>query len=318
MSRRGWIVVGAVVGVWLLVLVGIGAVAITAVADLGQAGDWDEALILGEGPQKVVVIQVAGEIHTGSGGGSFGPTAGSRDIVSQLRQAEEDPDVAAIVIRLETPGGGVVASDEIYRATRRVGESKPVVASMGDLAASGGYYVAAATQRIVANPATLTGSIGVIMILPNLEGTAEKLGIRPVVLTAGENKDEGSMFREMDPEERAHFQRLLDEAHTRFIEAVAEGRGVEPDEIRPAATGRAYSGTQAHDLGLVDEFGDLEDAYRAALELAQLDEDRSRLVEYRAPPGLGDLFGSPFFRSPVEEVKRELGIGFGLKYLYLP
>lgn len=316
MSRRGWIVLGAVVGVWLLVLVGIGAVAITAVAELGAAGDWDEALILGEGTQKVVVIHVSGEIHTGEG--AFGQSAGSRDIVGQLRQAEEDPDVAAIVMRLETPGGGVVASDEVYRATRRVGESKPVVASMGDIAASGGYYVAAATQRIIANPATLTASIGVIMILPNLEGTAEKLGIRPVVLTAGEHKDEGSMFRDMNPEERAHFQRLLDEAHTRFIEAVAEGRGVEPGEIRPVATGRAYSGLQARDLGLVDDFGDLEDAYRVALELAQLDEEEASLVEYRARPGLGDLFPAPFFGSPVDEVKRELGIGFGLKYLYLP
>lgn len=320
MSRRAWVLIGGAVGLWLVLLVLIGVIGIVAVAGSGGAAEWEEHRVLGTGAEKVAMVNIRGGIHDGESGGGVlgGQSAGARTVTSQLRQAEEDEDVAAVVLRLETPGGSVVASDDIYRAVQRVGERKPVVASMGGMAASGGYYIAAGAERIVANPATLTASIGVIMVIPNLEETAEKLGVRPVVLTAGEFKDEGSPFREMRPEEREHFQRLLDEAHEQFIEVVAEGRDLDPGEVREAATGRVHTGLQAMDMGLVDEFGDLEEGYRQALDLADLTEEDARLVEYQAPRRLADLF-SPFARSsPVEEAKRELGLEFGLKYLYLP
>lgn len=319
MSRRAWtVLILSIVGIGLLVLIGIGAVAAAALRGIGGA-DWDEHLLQGEGARKVAVIRLDGEIHGGeSEPGLFGGGgAGARDVTAQIRQAFDDDGVDAVIIRIDSPGGAVVASDEIARAVRRLRESKPVVASMGDLAASGGYYVASQSQRIFANPGTVTGSIGVIAILPNLEGAASKLGIRPVVLKSGELKDVGSPFRAMRPEERDLYQKLLDEAHATFIETVARGRGLTTGKIRELADGRPYSGRQAKANGLVDELGDLEAAYDAVLELAELDREDARLVEYRRSRGLGGLF--PFgVRSPVDDVKRELGLDFGLQYLYLP
>lgn len=319
LSRRGWVVlIGSIVGIWILLLVGLGLLAFIAVGALGR-GDFDEHLLQGDGARKVAVIRLDGEIHGGEGEpGLFGiGGAGARDITSALRQAQDDDRIAAVIVRVDSPGGAVVASDEIARAVRRLREDKPVVASMGDLAASGGYYVASQANRVFANPGSVTGSIGVIAILPNLEGTAEKLGVRPVVLKAGALKDVGSPFREMRPEEQELYQRLLDESHTQFIDAVAEGRGVDEEKIRDLADGRPYSGRQAQANGLVDELGDLEAAYDAALSLAELRRDEARLVEFRKKRGFGGLF--PFgVRSPVDDVKRELGLDFGLKYLYLP
>jgi protease-4 len=319
-SRRGWlIVVLGIVGVWLLILAGLGIVAAVALGRFGGGAEWDERVLQGEGEQKVAVIHIDGEIHGGeSAGGPFGDGgAGARDITSQIRQATEDDDVEAIILSVDSPGGAVVASDEIARAVRRLRRDKPVVASMGDLAASGGYYIASQAQRVIANPGTITGSIGVIAILPNLEGTAAKLGIRPVVLKSGALKDVGSPFRDMTPDERELYQRLLDEAHEQFIAAVAQGRRIDAGKVREVADGRPFSGLQAKVRGLVDELGDLETAYDAALEIAKLDRDEARLVEYRKDRGFGGLF--PFgVRSPVDDVKRELGLGFGLQYLYLP
>lgn len=318
MSRRALTVlilsIGAIV---LLAFIGLGVAATMALTDLAD-GEYDEHVLQGDGAEKVAVIRVDGPIHGGeSDPGLFAEGgAGARDVIGQIRQATEDDRVKAVILRVDSPGGAVVASDEIARAVRRLRETKPVVASMGDLAASGGYYIAAQAQHVVANPGTVTGSIGVIALLPNLEGTAEKLGIRPVILKAGELKDAGSPFREMRPEERALYQRLLDEAHTQFIEAVAAGRDMEVSEVRELADGRPYSGLQAEANGLVDELGDLEASYDVALELAELRRDEAVLFEYRQDTGFG-LF--PFgFGSAAEEVKRELGLDLGLQYLYLP
>lgn len=316
MTKRAWIVVGVVVAVWVLFLALLGGLALAA---LSGGGRWEERLLQGEGPRKVAVIHLAGQIHGGeSGPDVFGAGgAGARDVIGQIQQASDDDNVAAVVLRVDSPGGAVVASDDIARAVSRLRERKPVVASMGDLAASGGYYVASQAERVVANPGTITGSIGVIAILPNLEGTAEKLGIRPVVLKSGALKDAGSPFRDMTPDERALYQRLLDEAHAQFIDAVAAGRKIDEELVRTLADGRPYSGTQAKANGLVDDLGDLERAYDVALELAGLERGDARLVELRARRGFGDLF--PFgFGSPTDELRRELGIGLGLQYLYLP
>lgn len=316
MSRRGWIVIGAVTGVWLLLLALIGIVAAGALGALGGGGqDYPEEAVTGEGENKVAVIRVSGAIHGGDSDGTFDDSAGATDVVGQLRQASEDPDVEAVVLRLNTPGGGVVASDEIYRAVGRM--EVPVVASMGDIAASGGYYIASAADEIVANQATLTGSIGVIMVVPNLQEAAEKLGVGAAVIKSGEFKDAGFPLRDLTDRERELFQRLIDEAFGQFVNAVAGGRDMETEEVREMADGRVLSGQQAMDAGLVDTFGDLETAYDAALDLAQLDREEARLVEYTIPQGFAGFF-PPFFRSPVDEAKEELGLGFGLKYLYLP
>ncbi len=319
LSRRGWVVlIASIVGIWILLLAGLGLLAFIAIGGINQ-GDFDEHLLQGEGVRKIAVIRLDGQIHGGEEEpGLFGSGgAGARDVIAALEQAQGDDDVAAVIVRVDSPGGAVVASDEIARAVRRLRDDKPVVASMGDLAASGGYYVASQANRVFANPGTVTGSIGVIAILPNLEGASEKIGIKPVVLKAGALKDIGSPFREMTPAERDLYQDLLDESHRQFIDALAKGRGVDASEISKLADGRPYSGQQAKANGLVDELGDLEAAYDAALELAELRRDEARLVAFRKRRGFGGLF--PFgVRSPVEDVKRELGLDFGLQYLYLP
>lgn len=318
MSKRGWIILSAVLGAWVLVLMGLGLLAVVVIAGGSRGGPWAEATIQGEGPDRVAIVRISGTIHGGTSEPSLFDDggAGARDVLSQLRQTSEDDSIRAVILRIDSPGGAVVASDDIAAGVRRLRERKPVVASMGDVAASGGYYVAAQAERILANPGTITGSIGVIAVLPNLEGTAEKLGIRPTVLTAGESKDAGSPFTEFSDSDRALYQRLLDEAHTQFIEAVATGRGMDTEVVRSLADGRPYSGMQAEANGLVDAHGDLEDAYDAALELAGLDRDDATLIELRR----GGTFGlSPFgIGSATDEVKRELGIGLGLQYLYLP
>ncbi len=309
MSRRGWIVIGAVTGVWLLLLAAIGVVTAGALGALGGGQDYPEEAVTGEGGKKVAVIRITEEIHGGEGSG------GTTDVIGQLRQAAEDDDVEALVLRLNTPGGAVVASDEIYRAVARM--EVPVVASMGNIATSGGYYIASAAEEIVANQASLTGSIGVIMVVPNLQEAAEKLGVGAAVIKSGEFKDAGSPLRDLTERERELFQRLIDESFGQFVDAIVEGREMDREEVLDIADGRVLSGRQAMDAGLVDTFGDLETAYDAALDLAKLDREEARLVEYTIPQGFGGFF-PPFFRSPVEETKEELGLGFGLKYLYLP
>ncbi|HVE92446.1 MAG TPA: signal peptide peptidase SppA [Actinomycetota bacterium] len=326
MNPRSKLVIGGAVALWVLTMFAMGVAGLVALASFGGGGpdapDWSERKIQGDGTEKVAVIRVSGVITGGesSGGGlASGSSAGSDDIISQLRQATDDDDVAAVILRLETPGGEVVASDDIYKQIVRTAGEKPVIGLMGAMATSGGYYLAAATNTILANPATITGSIGVIMTLPNFEGTAEKLGVKQTTIKSGAMKDAGSPFKDLAPEEQALFQKLIDESYEQFVTAVDAGRdNLSAEQVRTLADGRVYSGKQAKDNGLIDDFADLRGAYRIALRRAKLEPDEATLVEYRATAGLGDLF-SPFGKSPVEEAKRELGVvGFGLKYMYVP
>ncbi len=205
---------------------------------VGSGGKLGSLLALGD---KVGVVEVKGVINE------------SDDIVEALKTFEKSPAVKAVVVRIESPGGGVAPSQEIYDAIRKLRETKPVVASMGGVAASGGYYIASACDTIVANPGTLTGSIGVIMELGNVEGLLQKLGVQPEIVKAGAYKDMGSLFRPMTAAERGLFQQMIDSVHTQFITAVAAGRGMNKDQVRALADGRIFSGEQAKVAGLVDD-----------------------------------------------------------------
>jgi protease IV len=284
------------------------------------AGPWRERLVQGSGTRKIAVVNITGELVSGSTGGFLGSAeAASDDLVSQLEQARKDKGVKAVILQLNTPGGSVVGSDVVLREIRRVRAArKPIVASMGEVAASGGYFIASGATRIVANPSTITGSIGVIMILLNLKGTAGKLGVKPVVIKAGRLKDIGSPFRRMTAEERRIFQTLLNEAHDRFIGVVAQGRQMPVTQVRRIATGRIYSGEQAQRLGLVDQLGDFDDAVSAAKNLGRVDQ--ARVVEYERSFSFGQFFsGVARIPNPREELERSLGVtGPRLAYLYLP
>jgi protease-4 len=204
------------------------------------------------GTSVVAVVPLEGEIER------------SDDFVETLADLADDDRYVAVVVRIDSPGGAVAPSQEMYDAVRRLGKKKPVVASLGSVAASGGYYVASAADSIVASPGTLTGSIGVIMSLTNVRGLMDKLGVEATVVTAGKWKDTGSPFRAVTPEEKSMLQQMADQVHTQFIDAVATGRKLDPARAREVGNGRIYTGEEAKEIGLVDELGGLDEAVRIA------------------------------------------------------
>lgn len=202
-----------------------------------------------------------------------GVIADARETLDELERYAKNPSVLGVVLRIDSPGGAVVPAQELYDAVNRLRTEhhKKVVVSMGSVAASGGYYIAAASDKIVANPGSLTGSIGVIMEIPNVEGLMKKVGVESIVIKSGKSKDVGSPFRRMKPEERALLQAVLDDVHNQFIEAVAKGRGLKVVEVKRLADGRIFTGRQAQSIGLVDELGGLREAIRAAAALAEIE-----------------------------------------------
>jgi protease IV len=274
----------------LLVLAVIGVSLLTSVAlDSGWLGG-----------ERVAVIRIEGVIMD------------SRETIEELRRFRDNPSIKAVVLRIDSPGGGVVPSQEIHTEVlkaRKDGRLK-VVASMGNLAASGGYYIAAATDKIVANPGTLTGSIGVIMELANVQGLLEKIGVQSVVIKSGRYKDLASPFRAMSKEDRGLLQNVLDDVHDQFIQAVAAGRALKVEEVRPLADGRIFTGRQARTAKLVDELGDLQDAIKLAARLVGI-EGEPRVVEPRKRFSLRDLLENSF----LGRVAPVMPSGINLKYL---
>jgi protease-4 len=237
----------------------------------------------------------------------------SQSTVTELKRFGENPTIKAIVLRIDSPGGGVVPSQEIYDAVQRVRNknSKAVIASMGTVAASGGYYIAAATDRIIANPGTLTGSIGVIMETANVEGLLKKIGIEGIVIKSGKFKDVGSPLRKMSDEEHALLQSVMDDVHKQFIDAVAEGRAMDVSAVQALADGRVFTGRQAKEMKLVDELGNLEDAIQLAADLAGI-EGEPKVVEPRRRFSIRELMES---RLPALFPKLDFNSGVSLKYL---
>jgi protease-4 len=279
-----------------LIAVGVGA----AVLVMFAATVWlliavtDDGL---PGGAKVAVVQVEGVIGTEVSRG-----LDTEDIVRTLSEYRDDPAIRAVVLRINSPGGVVAPTQEIATAVRRLREAKkPVVASLGSVAASGGYYVAVAADRIYASPGTLTGSIGVVMQLANVEGLLKKVGVEYVVVKAGAYKDVGNFARPMTPEERRILQSLLDDVYDQFIGAVAEGRGLDPQTVRSFAEGRIYSGRQAQGLKMVDDLGGLDDAIDAAAKMAGL-PGKPKVVYPRRRFSLRDLFRSELGLGPASRV----------------
>jgi len=219
-----------------------------------------------------------------------GPISESDTIVAQLVEFRKDRRIKAIVLRVNSPGGGVGPSQEIFREIRKTLEAKKVIASLGSVAASGGYYVAAAANKIVANPGTLSGSIGVIMEFVQVEELLKKIGISVEVLKTGEFKDIGSLHRKLSERDREMIRALVFDVQRQFVEAVALGRGLPVEKVREIADGRVLSGAQCKDLGLVDQLGNFEDAVELAKTLTGIRGEVS-LVYPKKPRGKWwDLF----------------------------
>jgi protease-4 len=250
----------------------------------------------------VAVVYIEGPIVMGNAGSGGGQSAYSETLVRDLQAVANNSDVRAVVLRIESPGGSVVASREIYDAVLALrAKGKPVVASMGEVAASGGYYVAAAADKIYAEPATMTGSIGVISVLPNMEGLADKVGVKMVIVKSGAHKDESYGLRDLSDEERQIWQQVIDEAYEDFAGVVAAGRHMDIAAVKKLADGRIYTGKQAKENGLVDELATLDEAINAAAKMANI-SGTPRTIKYRQRPGLFESLASSIQPSPARDL----------------
>lgn len=276
MKRK--VIAGVVLGVVLLSLA-IG-VAVVATRTAGEG-----AAVYGRAG-AVGVISINGVITCGrSSSGFWGAQTGSEDVIARLREAARDPEIKAVVLRLNSPGGTASGAQEIAGEVDRLRRAgKKVVASMGDVAASGAYWIASRTDKIIANPGTLTGSIGVIMQTQDLRGLYEKIGVGTETFKSGPHKDMGSPARAVTPEERTIFQSMVDDIYEQFLTTVAEGRKMNPADVRSLADGRVFTGRQARQAGLVDELGNYRQAISVAGQLAGLGRD-PRVIEL-GPRGL--------------------------------
>lgn len=242
------------------------------------------------GQPTIGLIHLEGPFVVGGApGGLLGGATDSDAIVRQLEAALDDPSVRAVVIRINSPGSSAAAAHEVAEAVNRLKARVPVVASMGDVAASGGYWVASQASAIVANPATMTGSIGVIMQLVNLEDLYGKLGIEHEVIKSGPHKDIGTDTRPITDRERQLMQEMIDDIFDQFVAAVSTGRGMAREKLLPLADGRVFTGRQAQEQGLVDYLGDLEHAIQLAARRAGLGQWMVRVLTPR--PTLMQLLG---------------------------
>lgn len=264
-KRRWWI--------WIIVFFIIFLFGLYAIAIILLLGE--KPVFFGEA-RGIALIRIEGTISADRSGSSVNP----EDIIKQLRKADKDDSVKAILLRINSPGGTAAASQEIYREVKRV--KKPVVVSIADVGASGAYWVACGADRIVASPASDVGSIGVILIIPNLKGLFEKVGIEYVVVSKGKYKDLGNPARRLTEEERKILDAQAEIVYEQFIDAVAESRKLSQSEVRELATGLAFLGTEAKERGLVDELGNFRDAVKIAARLGRI-KGEPEIIEYRKP-----------------------------------
>jgi protease IV len=302
MDRRAAWVLGIVFGGMFISLFGFLLVLYLAVKSDGGSSAGRSG-----GGDKVGVVEVQGQIKD------------SKRILKDLNAFAEADRIKAIVVRIDSPGGAVGPSQEIYDAIKRIRAKKKVIASMGSLAASGGYYIAVACDKIYANAGTLTGSIGVIMELPNVQGLLKWAGVDMNTITAGRMKDSGSPFRDMRPDEREYFEAMLADVHEQFIEAVAAGRKLTVDEVRPIADGRVFSGRQAKEVKLVDELGGLEAAVAEAGKLGGISGEPDTEYPHKDKKLLRELLGDDADMDSMagalrDRVLGELGAGGGVQY----
>ena len=285
----------------------------------------DETTVEGEGRDKVLLVDVSEVITDTPTRHAFGLVEEESTLArieSELRRAADDDRVRALVLRINSPGGGATASDQIYSEIVRFKRERkvPVIAALGDLAASGGYYVACAGDRIVAHPTTVTGSIGVLLMNFNVEGLLGKIGVRNETYKAGAHKDLLSPLRGATPEEQRIIQAILDSMHARFIGVVRESRpGLDPARVPELTDGRIFTAEQAVAGGLVDEIGDLRRAIALAERAAGI--EKARVVMYHRPSDSKENIYSAAAGMPaqVNLMPIDLGVlaGRGPRFMYL-
>lgn len=270
---------------WILsfLLIGVSAIAVLFALALLSGGEGGPLF----SSKALAVVEIKG--------GIFDP----KETLDELDRVYKNDDMKALILRIDSPGGAVSPSQEIYQAVLRVKEKKKVIVSMGTVAASGGYYIAAAADKIVALPGTITGSIGVLMDYTNVEQLLSFLKVHAEVLKAGKMKDVGSPLRDLSPEDRAYLQNILDDMHRQFKEAVAKGRNLPIEEVDKLADGRVYTGEQALKLKLVDELGGQQKAIEVAKEMLGWTEEPELFYPKKKKPGLFEILADEQVESRV-------------------
>jgi len=287
-----------ILGITLLAFIGF--VAIIAIYGLGLFGGDGRSFSLRE---KVGIIPIEGIIGD------------AEELIEQINEFADDRGIRAVVLRIDSPGGGVVPSQEIYQAVRELKKKKKVVASMGSVAASGGYLIAVAADRIVANPGSITGSISTVMHYANVEGLLKKVGVRSSVVKSGKFKDIGSPTREMTAEERSLIQAIVDDIYDQFVRTIALNRKLPLQRIFELADGRIFSGRQAMDLGLVDELGGLQDAVLLAGKLSGMEGSHEIVHGMKKKTTLFKYLLGSMTSAVVEGIKGKAAESRGAQYL---
>ena len=282
-----------------LTIAGIFLVFLLFAVLLGKTGSSPDLVSIGE---KIGVIEVLGPIMT------------SEDLIRNIIEFRDNNSVKAVILRIDSPGGSVGPSQEIYNEVVKLQKIKPVVVSMGSVTASGGYYIAAPAKRLFANPGSITGSIGVIMSFPNYEGLMEKVGVSSVVVKSGKFKDIGSASRPFGDDERKLMQALIDDVHSQFVEAVSLGREMPAEKVREISDGRIFSGRQALSVGLIDELGGFQDAVDYTAKLAGLDDDPKLIYPEVEKPGLLERIIKSSLGDIAFEARQYRNVG--LQYLW--
>lgn len=300
MAKKRDIIVGVFIAAGFLISVGI--IGLVFIGMLSADGDYDFG---GFGESSVGVIELFDVINETSG----------RQVIKQLDKWVDNNSIKAIVLHLNTPGGGVAISQEVYDAVLRMSEKKPVVAAMASVSASGGYYIACAADRIIANPGTITGSIGVIFQFQNYGELLDKIGINTETIKSGELKDVGNYSRAMTKKEELMLKSVVMDTYEQFITAVAEGRGMEREDIYPLADGSIFTGYQAMNLGLVDTLGGLKEAVELAAKLADIEGEPKIVRPYKRRKGsIFDLM-EQILKNINKQFESKMG-GPQLLYIY--
>jgi len=301
MAKKRDVIVGIIIGSIFLFSFGFMGLMFLGLLS-GDNGDLDFSTV---GSGNIGVVEVFGVIDEPLG----------RRVIKYLDRWADNNSIKAIVVHVNSPGGGVAISQEIYDAIKRAGADKPIICSFASVAASGGYYIACASDRIVANPGTLTGSIGVIMQFYTFEALMNKVGVSTETIKSGELKDVGAMDRPMTQKEELMLKSVVMDSYEQFVEAVSEGRHLDKEDVYPLADGSIYTGLQAYNLGLVDELGGLKEAIDLAAEMAELTGEPKIIKPYeRQEVTIFDLLGgfSGFLGKTVENQL----VGPQLMYLY--
>lgn len=252
-----------------------------------EASYFEKAYISGSGSDEIAVVPLYGVISYGVPGDVMASMVD--DTIEKLRQAREDDKIKAVIVRIDSPGGEVTASDVIYHEVVKTDEIKPVIVYMDSVAASGGYYIAVGGRYLMANELTITGSIGVILQTMNFEALSDKVGVDVITIKSGKMKDMLNPFREVRPEELEYVQDMIDETYGKFLGIVAEERGLDAEALRDTvADGRIISGKRALEVGLIDQTGYFDDAVAQALEITGLEE--ARVINIEPPFSIGRLF----------------------------